>query len=218
CKHAAKGNGLHDLMEIMIESMMVAERGEFLADNPGNKGNGCRPGSTYGHGRKLEFRIPRDRYGNFHPQILAILRDQEEGCDRLAGVLYTKGLTQEQAGDVFDRIYGQHYSKAVKTRQISIFALLNDGLPDDMPMATNTKMLYAAYYLFDKINNKTNIVNEFIIPNEKKAFEHVKKHVLENCNMLDRTPQHRKAELGNIVFDKICKQLRDDIELCSNRL
>ena len=43
CKHAAKGNGLHDLMEIMIESMMVAERGEFLADNPGNKGNGYRP-------------------------------------------------------------------------------------------------------------------------------------------------------------------------------
>lgn len=37
CKHAAKGNGLHDLMEIMLESMMVAERGEFLADNPGNK-------------------------------------------------------------------------------------------------------------------------------------------------------------------------------------
>lgn len=42
CKHAAKGNGLHDLMEIMLESMMVAERGEFLADNPGNKGNGYR--------------------------------------------------------------------------------------------------------------------------------------------------------------------------------
>ena len=90
CKHAAKGNGLHDLMEIMLESMMVAERGEFLADNPGNKGNGYRPGSTYGQGRKLEFRIPRDRYGNFHPQILAILRDQEEECDRLAGVLYPK--------------------------------------------------------------------------------------------------------------------------------
>ena len=100
CKHAAKGNGLHDLMEIMLESMMVAERGEFLADNPGNKGNGYRPGSTYGQGRKLEFRIPRDRYGNFHPQILAILRDQEEECDRLAGVLYTKGLTQEQVSDV----------------------------------------------------------------------------------------------------------------------
>ena len=52
-KHAEKKNGLHDLMEIMLECMMVAERGEFLADNPGNKGIGYRPGSTYGQGRKL---------------------------------------------------------------------------------------------------------------------------------------------------------------------
>ena len=100
-KHAEKKNDLHDLMEIMLESMMVAERGEFLVENPGNKGNGYRHGHSYGQGKKLEFRIPHDRYGNFHPQILAILRDQEEECDRLAGVLYTKGLTQEQVSDVF---------------------------------------------------------------------------------------------------------------------
>ena len=30
CKHAEKENGLQDLMEIMLESMRVAERGEFL--------------------------------------------------------------------------------------------------------------------------------------------------------------------------------------------
>ena len=47
CKHAQKGNGLHDLMEIMLESMMIAERSEFLIDNPGDKGNGYRPCSTY---------------------------------------------------------------------------------------------------------------------------------------------------------------------------
>ena len=70
------------------------------------------------HGRKLQFRIPRDRYGNFHPQILAILRDQEKECDRLAGVLYTKGLKQELGSDVFDQIYGQHYSKASISRMV----------------------------------------------------------------------------------------------------
>lgn len=117
-KHAEKENGLHELMEIMLESMMVAERSEFLRDNPQNKGNGYRPGHTYGQGKKLEFRIPRDRYGNFHPQILAILRDQEEECDRLAGVLYTKGLTQEQVADVFGQIYGQNYSKSSISRMV----------------------------------------------------------------------------------------------------
>lgn len=87
----------------MIESMLVAERNEFLTATPPNKGNGYRTRSTYGHGRKLEFRILRDRYGNFHPRILAILRNHEEEYDRLAGVLYTKGLTQEQVSDVFPR-------------------------------------------------------------------------------------------------------------------
>ena len=38
-KHAEKKNVFHDLMEIMLESMMFAERGEFLSENPGNKGN-----------------------------------------------------------------------------------------------------------------------------------------------------------------------------------
>ena len=119
CKHAERERCLHDIFEMMLESMMVAERGEFLrAAVDGNKGNGYRLGHTYGQGRKLESRIPRDRYGNFHPQILAVLKDQEEECDRLAGALYSKGLTQSQVGDVFDEIYGEHYSKSSISRMI----------------------------------------------------------------------------------------------------
>ena len=56
-KHAEKENGLHDLMEVVLESMMVAERCEFLQENPSNKGNGYCPGHAYDQGMKLEFRI-----------------------------------------------------------------------------------------------------------------------------------------------------------------
>ena len=98
---------------------MIAERGEFLSEQTDrNKGNGFRLGHTYGHGRKLEFKIPRDRFGNFHPKILAILRDQEKECEKLAGSLYTKGLTQTQVGQVFDEIYGEHNSKSSISRMI----------------------------------------------------------------------------------------------------
>lgn len=64
-KHATKVNGLHDPMEFMFESMMIEEQSKYLRDNPDNKANGYRPGHTYGYGKRLEFRIPRDRYGNF---------------------------------------------------------------------------------------------------------------------------------------------------------
>lgn len=119
-KHSERENGLQDLMEIMLESMMLSERREYLREDcqRGNKGNGYRPGRTYGMGRTLTFRIPRDRYGNFHPRILAVLRDQEDECERLAGTLYTKGLTQEQVGEVFADIYGEHYSKASISRML----------------------------------------------------------------------------------------------------
>ena len=36
----------------------------------------------------------------------------------MAGVLYTKGLTQEQVGDVFEQIYGQYYSKSSISRMV----------------------------------------------------------------------------------------------------
>ena len=120
CKHVEEENGLHDLFEVMIEAIMNAERVEFLrsAEQSGNKGNGFRPGHSYGHGRVLTFRIPRDRYGNFHPALLAVLRNQEEECERLAGTLYCKGLTQEQVSEVFEDIYGEHYSKASISRML----------------------------------------------------------------------------------------------------
>lgn len=47
----------------MLESMMVAERGEFLSDNQWDKGNGFRPGHTYGHGKNLSSAYPATATG-----------------------------------------------------------------------------------------------------------------------------------------------------------
>ena len=104
-KHLDREKDLQDLMELMIESMMMAERRKFLIESEGNKGNGFRRGRSYGQGRVLEFKVPRDRYGNFHPTILALLHDQEEESELLASSMYCKGLTQSQLGEVFGEEY-----------------------------------------------------------------------------------------------------------------
>lgn len=70
-KHAEKENGLHDLMEVMLESMMVAERCEFLRENPSNKGNGYCPGIPMTKAGNWNSASPHDHYGDFHPQILS---------------------------------------------------------------------------------------------------------------------------------------------------
>lgn len=69
---------VYDLMEFIFESMMLAERGKFLHENPQNKDYGFHLGYAYDQERKL-FRIPCDCYGsNFHSPILVILCNQEE--------------------------------------------------------------------------------------------------------------------------------------------
>lgn len=205
-KHAEKENGLHDLMEIMLESMLVAERGEYLRENPGNKGNGYRPGHAYGDSRKLEFRIPRDRYGNFHPRILAILRDQEEECDRLAGVLYTKGLTQEQVGDVFEQIYGEHYSKSSISRMVDsvrtqVEAWLDQGLERYYPVmfvdcvhikihrkrSVSTEAFYVALAVTEE--GRREVLGIFNIPTESATgwgtiFDALKDRGLERIGLI----------------------------------
>ena len=56
CKHAETENGLHNLMELILESMMIAERGKYLREKPGNKRNGNRPGYVYG--KRSEIEVP----------------------------------------------------------------------------------------------------------------------------------------------------------------
>ena len=112
----------------------------------------------------------------------------------------------------------EHACQNEHANPYSIFGMINDGLPNDMPMAVNTKMLFTAYYLYDGIIDKTNVANEFVNANERRAYENVKSHVLDNCRQLNNTSSNRKIELGNIVFEKICKRLRKDIDLCSDRM
>jgi hypothetical protein len=112
----------------------------------------------------------------------------------------------------------EHACQNEHANPYSFFGMIDDGLPSDMPMATNTKMLFTAYYLYDSIIDKANVISEFVNVGERNAFENVKKHVLDNCRQLQNTSSERKAELGGIVFEKICKMLKKDIEFYSNNI
>ena len=100
----------------------------------------------------------------------------------------------------------------------SFFDMINGNLPDDMPMATNTKMLFTAYKLYDSIIDKTSVINEFVNANERSVYENVKCHVLNNCRQLNTPSSDRIIELGRVVFEKICERLRKDIFLYSENM
>ena len=100
----------------------------------------------------------------------------------------------------------------------SFMGILDDGMPMDMPMATNTKMLFTAYYLYVSIRDKANVCNEFVNAGERNAYENVRRHVIDNCNQMTKSSLERQAELGKIVFEKICERLKKDIEMYSRNM
>jgi len=116
--HIQRENGLNEVLEMTLNALMKAERREHLAGEDHDKGNGYRPGKVYGNGKLLELRIPRDRNGNFYPKVLALLRAQQAETDRMVSALYGKGLTQSEIGEVFDELYGRHYSSSSISRMI----------------------------------------------------------------------------------------------------
>jgi len=62
----ASWSGYNDLMQVMLEGMMRAEREEYKADNA-DSSNGYRPRKAFGGGKVMELRVPRTSYCNFYP-------------------------------------------------------------------------------------------------------------------------------------------------------
>ena len=60
-KFISKKDGLNEVLEMVLNSLMYSERQDFLSDSTNNKGNGYRLAKVFGHGAQLELRVPRDR-------------------------------------------------------------------------------------------------------------------------------------------------------------
>ena len=106
----ASGQDNSSLMKIFLEAMMNAEREEYKIEH-NDSSNGFRSRKAFGQGRIMELKVPRTRHGNFYPVLLTVLKHQREEMDRIGFMLYNKGLTTEQVGEVFGEIYGRSYSK-----------------------------------------------------------------------------------------------------------
>lgn len=130
----SKENGLNDVLEMVLNSLMKSERDSFLlSESDGNKGNGYRPGRVFGRGHQLELRIPRDRLGQFYPVILSLLKDEDQQVHDLSFALYSKGLTTRDIGGILEQIYGRNYSK-------SKISSINTGFYEQMEAWRNREL------------------------------------------------------------------------------
>jgi len=108
---ANKKDGYRILLQQSLEAIMRAERSQFNEVNT-DYGNGYRFSKVCVHNGKMELMIPRSRNHNFYPLILALIKDQNKESEALAFELYKSGLTTEQVGKLFGKLYDHHYSKS----------------------------------------------------------------------------------------------------------
>jgi len=111
---AEEKDGFNKLMQLSLEALMRAER-EIHNKSTSDVSNGYRFRKVFGSGKQLELSVPRSRYHQFYPILLSVIKEQEEEMRNLTFKLYGSGLTTEQVGEIFDDIYGKHYS----TTQVS---------------------------------------------------------------------------------------------------
>ncbi len=123
--YTSSSEGFVTLQSLIMNSLMFHERELFVNDNKAEQCNGFRSRRWYSHGFEFSLRIPRSRSGNFYPVLLGLIRNESEERARLFNLLYTKGLTTEQIGEISECVYGRSYSK----QQVSYLA---NGCRDDV--------------------------------------------------------------------------------------
>ena len=123
--YTSSSEGFVTLQSLIMNSLMFHERELFVNDNKAEQCNGFRSRRWYSHGFVFSLRIPRSRSGNFYPVLLGLIRNESEERARLFNLLYTKGLTTEQIGEISECVYGRSYSK----QQVSYLA---NGCRDDV--------------------------------------------------------------------------------------
>jgi putative transposase len=104
-------DGVDEIMRIVYEGVMKAERTAFLSEaEGGNKANGYYCRVVKSTNKYVRMAIPRDRYSMFKPVFLEAANKMDESIQSAAFSLYSKGLSTRDIAEFVEEIFGKHYS------------------------------------------------------------------------------------------------------------
>jgi len=115
---------LKNLFKGTIESMLEAEMEEHLGyeknsvqgNNSGNSRNGYGRKTIKSELGETEIRIPRDRNGEFEPQLIEKRQTRTDDLENRVLAMYSKGMTTRDIEDHLRDIYGVEASASMISR------------------------------------------------------------------------------------------------------
>ena len=107
-----------------IEQMLEAEMEEFLGyekhsiagNNTGNSRNGYGRKTIKSEYGECEIAVPRDRNGEFQPQVIEKRQTRTDGVEEKIQAMYAKGMSQRDIEDTVREIYGAEVSQGMISR------------------------------------------------------------------------------------------------------
>ena len=107
-----------------IEQMLEAEMEEFLGyekhsiagNNTGNSRNGYGRKTIKSDYGECEIAVPRDRNGQFQPQVIEKRQTRTDGIEEKIQAMYAKGMSQRDIEDTIREIYGADISQGMISR------------------------------------------------------------------------------------------------------
>jgi len=135
-------NSIEYLVITMFETILKAERSEFLNNCPeNNKANGFYTRMVRAINKYFKLSVPRDRMGIFKPIFLELIKEQESQMFELASKLYTKGLSTRDIEDIMGDVFG----KKMSASQVS---LISKSFQDEKEAWLNRKLLSEYYFIY----------------------------------------------------------------------
>ena len=107
-----------------IEQMLEGEMEEFLGyekhsiagNNTGNSRNGYGRKTIKSDYGECEIAVPRDRNGQFQPQVIEKRQTRTDGIEQKIQAMYAKGISQRDIEDTIREIYGADISQGMISR------------------------------------------------------------------------------------------------------
>lgn len=163
---------IHDLLKELfkgtIEEMLEAEMDEHLGydkhnplgDLTGNSRNGYNKKTIQTQMGKTELRIPRDRNGEFEPQLIEKYQTKSNDLERQIIAMYAKGMSTRDIEDHLRDIYGVDASAALISR-------ITDKIIPQMTEWQSRQLdnIYAVVFLdgiYFKVKKDSKVINKCV--------------------------------------------------------
>jgi putative transposase len=103
---------LEQMLEAELTAKLGYEKHEAKGRNSGNSRNGKRSRKVQSSGGEIEIEVPRDRQGEYQPELLARYKTRSNEIEQKVIGLYAKGMTTRDIQESLADLYGMEVSAA----------------------------------------------------------------------------------------------------------